>query len=56
MLLLVFVMTALLASVFLSLAISFACAASIPPQTVAFTILAIGAEAPDCVVNFIASK
>ena len=56
MLLFVFVMVAALSSVFLSLTIVFACAASVPPRTMAFTLLAIGAEAPDCIVNFIASK
>jgi hypothetical protein len=56
MLLLVFVSTAILSSVFLSLTIAFACYASIPPRTMAFTLLAVGAEAPDCIVNFIASK
>jgi Ca2+/Na+ antiporter len=56
MLVLVFFTTALLSSVFLSLTVAFACAASIPPRTMAFTLLAIGAEAPDCIVNFIASK
>ena len=56
MLLLVFFATAVLSSVFLSLTIGFACAASVPPRTMAFTLLAVGAEAPDCIVNFIASK
>ena len=56
MLALVFVTTALLSGVFLSLTITFACAASIPPRVLAFTLLAVGAEAPDCIVNFIASK
>ncbi len=56
MLLLVFVSTAALSSVFLSLTVAFACSASVPPRTVAFTLLAVGAEAPDCIVNFIASR
>ncbi len=56
MLLLVFVATAALSAVFLSLTITFACATCIPPRMLAFTLLAVGAEAPDCIVNFIASK
>jgi hypothetical protein len=56
MLLLVFVSTAVLASVFLSLTVAFACSTSIPPRTMSFTLLAVGAEAPDCIVNFIASR
>jgi hypothetical protein len=56
MLLLVFVSTAVLSSVFLSLTVAFACSTSIPPRTMAFTLLAVGAEAPDCIVNFIASR
>ncbi len=56
MLLFVFLMVAALSSVFLSLTVALACAASVPPRTMAFTLLAIGAEAPDCIVNFIASK
>jgi Ca2+/Na+ antiporter len=56
MLLLVFTSTAVLSSAFLSLTIAFACFASIPPRTMAFTLLAVGAEAPDLIVNFIASK
>ena len=56
MLVMVFFTTAVLSSIFLSLTIAFACAASLPPSTMAFTLLAIGAEAPDCIVNFIASK
>ena len=56
MLFFVFIMVATLSTVFLSLTIAFACAASLPPRTIAFTLLAIGAEAPDCIVNFIASK
>jgi hypothetical protein len=56
MLSLVFVLTAILSSAFLSLTVAFACYASIPSRTMAFTLLAVGAEAPDCIVNFMASR